>query len=120
MKIAVSSQGVDSTSKVDPRFGRAACFLVFDTEDESIEVVNNDQNVNASHGAGIQAAEKVTSRNVDIVVSGDFGPKAFEALQAAGVKAAIWADGTVSEAIELARNNQLEILESASAGGKRH
>jgi predicted Fe-Mo cluster-binding NifX family protein len=117
MRIIVSSQGVDVTSRVDPRFGRAAYFLVFDTSDESLEVVNNDQNVNATHGAGIQAAEKVAGKNVDIVVSGDFGPKAFQALQAAGVKTAIWADGTVSQAIELARNNQLEICDKASTGG---
>ena len=117
MRIAISSQGTDLISKVDPRFGRAAYFLVFDTNDESLEVVNNDQNVNATHGAGIQAAENVTGRNVDIVVSGDFGPKAFQALQTAGVKTAIWSDGTVSEAIELARNDQLEICEKASTGG---
>ena len=114
MRIAVSSQGTDLISKVDPRFGRAHCFLIFDTSDESLEVVNNDQNVNAMHGAGIQAAEKVASKNVDIVVSGDFGPKAFQALQAAGVKTALWSDGTVSQAIELARNNQLEICDKAS------
>ena len=51
MRIAVSSQGTELTSKVDPRFGRAQCFLVFDTSDESIEVVKNDQNVSAVQGA---------------------------------------------------------------------
>ena len=114
MRIAVSSQGVDATSQVDPRFGRAACFLVFDTSDESFEVVKNDQNVNAAQGAGIQAAENIVGKNVHIVVAGNFGPKAFQALQVAGVKAAIWAKGTVLQAIELARNNQLEICDKAS------
>ncbi|MFH1373361.1 MAG: NifB/NifX family molybdenum-iron cluster-binding protein [bacterium] len=117
MRIAVSSQGSDLTSKVDPRFGRAQCFLVFDTDDESLEVVNNDQNVNAAQGAGIQAAENVVKKNVDIVVAGNFGPKAFRALGAAGVKVALWADGTVSEAIELARNDKLEICDQANVEG---
>jgi len=115
MRIAVSSQGIDLISKVDPRFGRAHCFLIFDTSDDSLEVVKNDQNVNAAQGAGVQAAENVVGKNVDIVVAGNFGPKAFQALQAAGVKAALWSDGTVTQAIELARSNQLEICDKASA-----
>ena len=117
MRIAVSSQGRDLDSKVDQRFARAPYFLVFDTNDESVEVVNNDQNVNAAQGAGIQAAENIAKKNVDIVVAGNFGPKAFRALEAAGVKAARWADGTVSEAIELARNNKLELCDKANVEG---
>ena len=117
MRIAVSSQGKDLTSKVDQRFGRASCFLVFDTDDESFEVVENSQNVNAAQGAGIQAAENVTKKNVDLVVSGNFGPKAFQALQAAGVKIALWADGIVSEAIELGRNDKLKISDTANVEG---
>ncbi|RKX26698.1 MAG: dinitrogenase iron-molybdenum cofactor biosynthesis protein [Candidatus Zixiibacteriota bacterium] len=117
MRIAVSSQGTDLTSKVDPRFGRASYFLVFDTSDESFEVVENSQNVNAAQGAGIQAAETVANKKVDIVVAGNFGPKAFRAFEAAGIKTALWADGTVSEAIELVRNNKLKILDKANVGG---
>ena len=117
MRIAVSSQGSDLTSKVDPRFGRAPYFLVFDTGDDSFDVVNNEQNVNAAQGAGIQAAENVAREKVDMIVSGNFGPKAFRALNAAGIKIALWADGTVSEAIELARNDRLDICDKANVEG---
>ena len=117
MRIAVTSQGTDLSSKVDPRFGRASYFLVFDTTDESLEVVENSQNVNAAQGAGIQAAENIARKNVDVVVAGNFGPKAFRALEAAGIKAALWTDGTVSEAIELARNDKLKICDKANVEG---
>lgn len=117
MRIAVSSQGTDLTSKVDPRFGRAQYFLIFDTGDESFEVITNDQNVNAAQGAGIQAVENVVKKNVDIIVAGNFGPKAFRAIAAAGVKAALWAEGTVSEAIELAQNDKLKICDGANVEG---
>ncbi len=117
MKIAVSSQGRELSSKVDPRFGRASCFIVFDTNDNSHEIVENDQNLNATQGAGIQAAEIISRKNVDIVVSGNFGPKAFRALEAAGIKAALCSSGTVSEAIELARNDKLEICNKANVEG---
>jgi len=117
MRIAVSSQGTDLSSKVDPRFGRASHFLTFDTSTESIEVFSNDQSVNSAQGAGIQTAENIARMNVDVVVSGNFGPKAFRALEAAGIKAALWAEGTVSEAIELARNDKLKICEKANVEG---
>jgi len=117
MRIAISSQGRDLGSEVDQRFGRASYFLVFDTNDESFEVVNNDQNVNAAQGAGVQAAENIVRKNVDIVVAGNFGPKAFRALEAAGIKVALWANGTVSQAIELARNNKLELCGNANVEG---
>jgi len=117
MRIAVTSQGTDLTSKVDPRFGRASHFLVFDTTDESLEVIENSQNVNASQGAGIQTAENIARENVDIVVAGNFGPKAFRALEAAGIKTAQWTDGTVAEAIELARNDKLKTCDKANVEG---
>jgi predicted Fe-Mo cluster-binding NifX family protein len=117
MKIAVSSQGRDLNSNVDPRFGRASCFIVFDTNDNSHEIVENDQNLNAAQGAGIQAAEIVSRKRVDIVVSGNFGPKAFRALEAAGIKAALCSAGTVAEAIEMAQNNKLEFCDKANVEG---
>ena len=117
MRIAVSSVGTELTSKVDPRFGRARYFLIFDTDDESLEVVANDQNLHAAQGAGIQAAENVVRKNIDIVIAGNFGPKAFRALGAADVKAAQWAEGPVSEAIGLAKSGKLKICDAASVEG---
>lgn len=117
MKIAVASQGKDLISKVDSRFGRAANFLIFDTETEESHVVPNDQNLNAAQGAGIQAAQTVASYNVELVIAGNFGPKAFRALSAAGAKAATWAEGTVVEAIDLAREDKLEISNEANVEG---
>jgi predicted Fe-Mo cluster-binding NifX family protein len=117
MRIAVSSKGMEKSSNVDPRFGRASYFLIFDTEDESLEVLSNNQNVKTAQGAGVQAAEFVAAMNVDIVVAGNFGPKAFRALEAAGISIALWADGTVSEAIELARENKLKICDKANVEG---
>ncbi|MCK4655424.1 MAG: NifB/NifX family molybdenum-iron cluster-binding protein [candidate division Zixibacteria bacterium] len=117
MRIAVASQGMEKTSNVDPRFGRASHFLIFDTNDESFEVLSNNQNVNTAQGAGIQAAEFVAAQNVDIVVAGNFGPKAFGALGAAGISVALWADGTVADAIKLARENKLKISDKANVEG---
>ena len=82
MKIAVTSQGPDLNSQVDPRFGRAKSFLVVDTETGEFSVHDNTQNLNAAQGAGIQAGRTVVDLGVSAVVTGNVGPKAFATLQA--------------------------------------
>ena len=56
MKIAVTSVGKTLDSQVDPRFGRAACFIVVDTETMSFSVIENE-NVAAAGGVGIQLCQ---------------------------------------------------------------
>ena len=58
MKIAVTSVGKEMDSQVDPRFGRAACFIVVDTETMAFEVIEN-ANIAAAGGAGINSAKAV-------------------------------------------------------------
>jgi len=117
MKIAVSAQGKELDSMVDPRFGRAMCFIIYDTESETFEAISNEQNAMAAQGAGIQASQKVAAHKPDLIVSGNFGPKAFQVLAAAGIKIALWSDGKVSEAIELAKNDKLEIAKNSNVMG---
>lgn len=108
MRIAISSTGPGLDDRVDPRFGRAACFIVYDTESDSFDTVDNEQNVLAAQGAGIQAAQTVAEQRVALVVSGNIGPKAFEALSAADIKVATWADGTVAQAVALVKEGKLK------------
>ena len=117
MKIAVTSQGMDLDSPMDPRLGRAAYILIVDSDNMGYEVLDNAENVNAFKGAGIQAAQWIAQHSVDIVVSGNMGPKAFEALREAGVQMVSWDSGTVAEAIELVRNGELKPLDAANARG---
>lgn len=100
MKIAVSSRGPTINDPVDPRFGRASKFVVFDTATSESSSVDNTQNLNAMQGAGIQSAQTVADIGASYVITGHCGPKAFRALDAAGVKIVIGAQGTVSEAID--------------------
>ena len=99
MKIAITSQGPDLHSQVDSRFGRASSFIVLDTDTDEFSVHDNTQNVNAAQGAGIQAGQAVADLGVEAVLTGNVGPKAFAALQAANVKVYPGATGTVKEAV---------------------
>ncbi|MFZ5981375.1 MAG: NifB/NifX family molybdenum-iron cluster-binding protein [Candidatus Zixiibacteriota bacterium] len=117
MKIAVTSQGTDLTSKVDPRFGRAQYFIIVDTSNDDFKTIENTQNLNAVQGAGVQAAQNIVREKVDIVVSGNLGPKAYMTLNAAGIKIALWSDGTVAEAVQFVKDNRLQIIQSPNVEG---
>ena len=100
MKIAVSSAGKTLDDDLDVRFGRAACFLVVDPETLSYEVVENGQNLNAAQGAGIQAGKTVADRGVEVVITGNCGPKAFAVLEKAGIKVVTGASGRIRDVLE--------------------
>ena len=117
MKIAVTSQGRDMTSPVDPRFGRAKYFLVVDTETGAFSVAGNTQNLNAAQGAGIQAGRNVVNLGAEAVISGHLGPKAFATLQASGVKMYTGATGGVSEAVDQFKAGKLQQIASADVEG---
>jgi predicted Fe-Mo cluster-binding NifX family protein len=74
----------DLDAAIDPRFGRGAYFLVVDGETMTWQAEPN-AGVNASGGAGVQAAQFAVNQKVEAVISGDFGPNAFSALNAAGL-----------------------------------
>ena len=117
MKVAVTSQGPDLESQVDARFGRAKYFIVVDTDTGQSRAEDNTQNLNAVHGAGIQAARKVVEQGVEAVVTGNVGPKAFSALQAANVEVHVGASGSVGNAVEQFKAGQLRCLEKPTVEG---
>jgi predicted Fe-Mo cluster-binding NifX family protein len=100
MKIAVTAQGKSLSDELDPRFGRARYLIVFDTETGEASSHDNQQNLNAVQGAGIQAARNVIELGVGAVLTGNMGPKAFRTLSTANVRVCIGVSGTVEDAIE--------------------
>jgi predicted Fe-Mo cluster-binding NifX family protein len=108
-KICVTSSGPTLDSAVDPRFGRCAYFIIVDPETLAFEAVSNEAAM-ASGGAGIRAAQTVTSMNVAAVLTGSVGPNAFPALQDAGIKILAGVSGTVMSAIENYKSNGYQEL----------
>jgi predicted Fe-Mo cluster-binding NifX family protein len=74
MKVAITSTGNTPDSKLDQRFGRCACFVIYDTETKGIEFLPNP-NRDALEGAGPASVQVVASRGVEKVISGEFGIK---------------------------------------------
>lgn len=117
MKIAISSQGPNLTDRVDPRFGRAAYFIVYDLDNDAFTALPNSQNAGAGQGAGIQTAQLIARQGVGLVVSGNMGPKAFEALRATNIRMVAWDAGTVEDAVAFIRNSQYRPLDNANVDG---
>ena len=118
MKIAFSTSGDDLNAPLDSRFGRAAKFLVYDTETASFTVLDNQQNLNAAQGAGIQSAQTVAAGGAQALVTGHCGPKAFRVLATACIKVYTSDAPTVAAALELYREGKLK--ESVAADVEGH
>lgn len=99
MKIAVTSVGRTMDAQVDPRFGRAACFVVVDTQSMEFQAIENN-NVDAGGGAGISAAKVVIDAGAKAVLTGNCGPNAERTLRAGNLKLYTGVTGTVAEAVE--------------------
>jgi len=112
-KIAVTSDGPTLQDQVDPRFGRAAGFVVVDLDTMQTQYVDNGGSQAMAHGAGISAAERVAAAGAGVVLTGFVGPKAFSALVAAGIKVGQDLEGlTVGEAVERYRSGQVRMADS--------
>jgi predicted Fe-Mo cluster-binding NifX family protein len=114
MRIAITALGKEMLSPVDQRFGRARWFIVAETDTGEFESVDNEKNVDAAQGAGIQAARNVARLGVKAVVTGNVGPKAFAALKAAGIDVYLGANGTVREALEQFKTGALEVAHTSN------
>lgn len=117
MKIAVSSKGKDLTSEIDERFGRAAYFMIVDTETLDFEAIENTQNLNLPEGAGIQSSKTVAGANAEILITGNCGPKAFAALSSAGIKISIGCTGRIIDAVQKFKNGLLTFATEANVKG---
>lgn len=100
MKIAITSTGNTLESTVDPRFGRAAWFLIVDTDTmQLLEAINNSEGKEAAHGAGIAAAALIADKGAKALLTGRVGPKALPILEKASVQAVNDVSGTIIDAI---------------------
>ena len=108
MKIAVSTSGTTLDSEVEPRFGRCAGFILFDTETRNFQYLDNSAQQNLSQGAGIQAAQMIVEAGAEVLITGQVGPKAAQVLDRTGIRIHACTGGTVQEALQALEQNKLK------------
>jgi len=114
MKIAITSMGPKLEDKVDPRFGRCHYFILFDTEINQFEAIENT-GAQGMGGVGILSGQIMADKGVEIVLTGSCGPNAFQTLQVAGIKVITGAAGTVQGAIDKFKLGELKAISQANA-----
>jgi predicted Fe-Mo cluster-binding NifX family protein len=108
MKLIISVQNPSLESHVDNRFGRSPWLILFNTETNQWEAFQNP-GASQSGGAGVAAAQFVVDQKADVVISGDFGPNAARAFQAAKIEMRLFTEitATAQEAVDHFKNNKL-------------
>ncbi len=115
MKIAITAEGETLDSPVDPRFGRCSFFLIYDSTKETVQAVPNAA-VEQMHGAGINAGQKILDLGVEVVLTGNLGPNAFNVLMEGGIKAFKANPGDANQAIRQYQNGELSPITLAGPG----
>lgn len=105
MKTVISSTGGRLTSHLDLRFGRCQYFCVYDPTTNDICFIKNDFLKNKDC-VGSKVASLMDSLGVQKVISGDFGSKIIEHLNASKIQMVILKDNTqtIDEIIGLLSN----------------
>lgn len=85
MLVAITSEGLDSSSLVAEKFGRTPFIIFYDTEKNTFESFRNPY-VNLFGGAGIQTSQLVIEKNAGAVITIDIGLNPLRLLKSADVK----------------------------------
>jgi len=101
MKVAITSTGKCLEEKVDARFGRCNYFVIYDTESQKSDFINNPYK-DADEGAGPSCVRFIASLEVKKAVSGEFGMKIKTLMEETGIQMiAMKEEKTVGEIINL-------------------
>ncbi len=115
MKIALPLDDKSLSSNICVSFGRTPYFLIYDTENDSFEFVDNSA-ISASGGAGIKAAQLMVDKGVEAVLSVRLGENAADVLVASGIKMYKTVFGSAQRNIDEFKGGRLEILTEIHKG----
>ena len=100
MIIAITSKERTLQSEIDPRFGRAAYFMIANTLTGEVYAHDNSKGIEAANGAGTGAAQLMAEYKINILYTGVVGPKAADVLNKAGIKYVEKTTGTVEQILD--------------------
>jgi len=97
MKIGVAAMGESLDADVSDQFARCPFFLIVDSQSMGFESFANPAAAMPG-GAGPAAVQEIVNRGARVAVAGRLGPKAEQALQAAGLRF-VAASGRIRDAV---------------------
>ncbi len=108
MIIAITAKEASLQSEVDPRFGRAAYFMIANSDTGEVYAHDNTEGIEASNGAGTGAAQLMAEYKVNVLYTGHVGPKAGEVLEKANIAYHEHTEGTIEEVLAKIPREELE------------
>lgn len=101
MKIAISSTGKNIKSDVSNIFGRCPYFIIANVKDKKIEKTEAIENISVdqSGGAGISAVQSLAEKNINIIITGNVGPRALDALKQFNIEV-YFGEGSVQNVLQ--------------------
>ena len=117
MKVALTTSGETLEAPLDPRFGRAPRFLVFDTDTTAFKMVDNRAGMEAAQGRRPGGRGRRWPGSVCAASSpATAGPKALRVLVQAGIQVYNTDVPTVAAALEAYRAGKLVTAEPTVSG----
>ena len=116
MKIAITANGPALDAGIDPRFGRCQYFIIVDPETMQFEALENSGAM-AGGGAGISTAQMIAGKGVEVVLTGNCGPNAYEVLSAAGTKVVTGVAGKVQDSIQGYKSGKFQASSQPNVAG---
>ncbi|MCK9586342.1 MAG: NifB/NifX family molybdenum-iron cluster-binding protein [Methanothrix soehngenii] len=114
MKVCVTAGASGLDAPMDPRFGRGPFFVIVDTDSMSENSIANTL-VNATSGAGIQAAQEIARQGATALITGNVGPNAMQTLSAAKIDVYQYQGaGSVRDVVEKFKRGELTKIADAS------
>ncbi|MHC1630625.1 MAG: NifB/NifX family molybdenum-iron cluster-binding protein [Methanoculleaceae archaeon] len=108
MKVCITAKGPDPESNVEGRFGRAPYFVIYDDGAKSWDNVKNPF-TDAMGGVGPRAAQILIDNGVSVLITGNVGGNALNALKTAGIAIYFFKDQrTVRDAYDAFSNGSLQ------------
>ena len=107
MRVAISATGPTLDAEVDPRFGRCPYFVIVDPDTMQFEALENSSAMQAG-GAGISTGQMIASKGVQVVLTGNCGPNAYQVLSAAGIQVITGVSGKIQEAVQAYKSGRFQ------------
>ena len=119
MKIALPVEEKSLNTPVCVSFGRTPLFVMFDTENDTYEFIDNSAAASQG-GAGIKSAQLLADNGAYVIITIRCGENAAEVLKPAEITLYKAVDGTAFDNIEKFRLGELSHLNDIHPGFHNH
>ncbi len=119
MKIIIPVESKTSDTPVCPSFGRTPFFMLFDTETQKYDFIDNAA-ANSQGGAGIKAAQTLVDSGAKVLITYRCGQNAADVLKAGGIQIYKAEPCSANDNIQKYKEGKLSVLTDIHPGFHNH